>query len=161
MTTTENAKSQARAQLDGIITMVKRLEHAQDCPGGEDCELTDNEIFELLGEYMPDGKTASEDGRARLHDEEAAREAIYNDPLSVEVRSGWNSPGELQAEEYMILLCTGGPACRIRGELNDYNEPETAAIEYQDWFTPWEGLELDDDEKKYLLTYAEQFYFGE
>jgi hypothetical protein len=30
---------------------------------------------------------------------------------------------------------TGGPAVRITGDLADYGEPETASIEYQDWFT--------------------------
>jgi hypothetical protein len=42
--------------------------------------------------------------------------------------------------EFMILLCTGGPAVRIRGELDRYSEPEKPRIEYQDWFTPWQTL---------------------
>ncbi len=122
------ARDQAKAQLEGIIRMVKRLEHAQECQGGED-----------------------------------ARRAIEEDPLSVQVRSGWYSPGEkAEAEEYEILLCTGGPACRIIGDLGAYNQPETAQLEYQDWFTPWERYHIaDDEQEKALLTYAQQFYFGE
>ena len=39
---TERAEQQARAQLDVIVTMVKRFKHCQDCDGEEeDCELTD------------------------------------------------------------------------------------------------------------------------
>ena len=38
-----------------------------------------------------------------------ARLAIEEDPLSVQVRSGWHSPGEkAESEEFEILLCTGG-----------------------------------------------------
>ncbi len=90
-------------------------------------------------------------------------DCIQEDPLSVEVRSDWHTPGEdSRATEYCILLCTGGPAVRIRGDLTQYSSPETATIEYQDWFTPWERLlPLEDGEHEALLTYAQQFYFGD
>lgn len=96
------------------------------------------------------------------HDsEDDAREAIQDDPLSVQVRSGWCSPGEeMDAEDFEILLTTGGPALRIVGELDQYKQPCRAWLEYQDWFTPWteyhgNGVSNDD-----LLTYCQQFYFG-
>lgn len=156
-TDTERAKDQAKSQLESIVAMVKRLEHSQECGGGEDCDLTDQEILDGL---MLTGDTATEEEREEYHEEEKAREAIEENPLSVQVRSGWaNSPKEMEAEEYEILLCTGGPAVRIVGDLNQYNEPETARLEYQDWFTPWEDYHLGDDEKA-LLSYARQFCFS-
>ena len=91
-------------------------------------------------------------------------ERIHEDPLSVEVRSDWHSPGDGNDKptEYNILLCTGGPAVRIIGELDEHGQPETATIEYQDWFTPWERyLDTSDEEDEVLLTYAQQFYYGE
>ena len=90
---------------------------------------------------------------------EEAEERIHEDPLSVEVRSGWTSVGELmEAEEFVILLGTGGPAIRIRGELDD-GQPSRAWLEVQDWFTPW--TEYIGASQDVLLTYAQQFYFGE
>lgn len=90
-----------------------------------------------------------------------ARMKIEEDPLSICVRSDWHTPGEKEnANEYMILLCTGGPAVRITGELNDYEEPDDARIEYQDWFTPWEDMPLTSEEEKDVLRYAQSFYYG-
>jgi hypothetical protein len=93
---------------------------------------------------------------------EEAEQMIQEDPLSVQVRSGWHSPGEkAESEEFEILLCTGGPAVRVIGTLNDYNEPETARIEYQDWGTSWMDYPLDSEEEEDVLTYCRSFYFGE
>lgn len=91
-----------------------------------------------------------------------ARQRIDEDPLSVQVRSGWVTPGEdFEAEEFAILLTTGGPAVRIRGELGPGNEPSRAWVEYQDWFTPWIELVDRPIETDTLLTYCRQFYYGE
>ncbi len=89
---------------------------------------------------------------------------IQEDPLSVEVRSDWHSPGDgnNKPTEYTILLCTGGPAVRIIGKLDEYGQPETAELEYQDWFTPWERYrDTNSEEDEALLTYARHFYYGE
>ena len=92
-------------------------------------------------------------------DEDDARQRIQDDPLSVEVRSDWASPGEpLEPSEFMILLCTGGPAVRIVGELNR-GEPCRAWLEYQDWGTPWTRYFGADSDT--LCQYASQFYFEE
>jgi hypothetical protein len=92
-------------------------------------------------------------------DEDDARQRISEDPLSVEVRSGWASPGEpLEASEFCILLCTGGPAVRIRGEL-DRGEPSRAWLEFQDWGTPWQ--QYFDASSDTLCEYASHFFFGE
>jgi hypothetical protein len=92
-------------------------------------------------------------------DQDEARQRIEEDALSVEVRSGWTTPGEeMEAEEFNILLTTGGPAVRIRGEL-DGSEPRRAWLEVQDWGKPWtEYVPADQDT---LLAYASCFFFGE
>ena len=82
------------------------------------------------------------------HEYDEALTRIHEDPLSVEIVHGFE-----------ILLCTGGPACRIVGTLDEYGEPETARVEYQDWFKPWTELPLDLDELEAVLTYCRQFYF--
>jgi len=93
-------------------------------------------------------------------DADAVRERIQEGPLSVEVRSGWYSPGGDSApEEFNILLSTGGPALRIRGELDEHCQPSRAWLEYQDWGTSW--TQYFDAEQATLLTYCQQFYFGE
>jgi hypothetical protein len=103
---------------------------------------------------------------------EDAEQRIQEDPLCLEVRSGWTTLDEpLQAEEFNILLCTGGPAVRIVGEL-DQGQPTRAWLEVQDWFTPWTqyfgvtdpndpGARTNLPSQDVLLAYASQFYFGE
>jgi hypothetical protein len=92
--------------------------------------------------------------------EDDARQLIDEDPLSVQVREDWHSPGEPgEIDEYNILLATGGPAVRIVGTLGQFNEPATARLEVQDWFTPW--TEYRQTEESVLLAYVSCFYFGE
>lgn len=92
---------------------------------------------------------------------DAARDRIQEDPLSVLVRSGWCSPGDDAPfpEEFEILLCTGGPAVRIRGELDEHGQPTKAWLEHQDWGTPWKIWYFDAD-PDVLLRYCQGFYFG-
>jgi hypothetical protein len=93
---------------------------------------------------------------------EKALEAIQNDPLSVEVRSGWHSVGSTQPpDEFCILLCWGGPACRIVGYLNEHLQPDNPRLEYQDWGTEWTEYALTEEEQNALQTYCEQFYYDE
>jgi hypothetical protein len=72
--------------------------------------------------------SAEESGDDGAGDE--ARDRITESPLSVLVRDGWRVPGADRetAEEYEILLSTGGPALRIFGKLSDYGEPDDAEI---------------------------------
>lgn len=173
----ETSATQAQAQLDGIRHMVNRLEHAQSCTNGDDCDLDlcsvcgeteaehDNEACKI-GEFRPetDWGALSDGGcdtRDEYHDADKAREAIEGDALSVEVRSGWTSPGEeMTADEFCILLCTGGPAVRILGELNKYQEPSRVWMEHQDWFTPWQEFITTGEDHRALLEYARCFWFG-
>jgi hypothetical protein len=99
-----------------------------------------------------------------------AEQRIREDALSVEMRSGWETvdvwqgadsghgSGRPQPVEFMILLATGGPAARIRGELAD-GQPSRAWLEVQDWGTPW--TQYFDIGQDTLLAYASVFYFGE
>jgi hypothetical protein len=125
----DNGRSQARAQYESILEMVKGLRGDADAEWGSD----------------------------------AARQAIEEDALSVEVRTDWHSPGADtdKPTEYRILLCTGGPAVQIVGRLSQYGEPETATLQFQDWFTPWTGYYDTDMEEDVLLDYARCFWFGE
>jgi hypothetical protein len=127
-------------------------------------ETTDalNEAREALTQWETDNAEELAELEAQAGDcesEESARERINEGPLSVEVRSDWASPGEpLEAAEFCILLCTGGPAVRIRGEL-DRGEPVRAWIEYQDWGTPW--TQYFGADSGTLCRYSSFFFFGE
>ena len=153
MVTVNRSENQAKAQMESIKCMVERLEHAQafSCDGEAVCPLNPSTLAEFEGTFY------------EYHDLEAAQQAILESPLSVLLRSSWTIPGHtLVPAEFEILLCTGGPAVRIRGELGNNGEPTQAHMEYQDWLTPWEsffGEDICRDEVD-LLVYASQFYFG-
>lgn len=133
----ERAYAQARTQLASIEELVKCLEHATECTDtacGADCP----------------------------HEVDEAREAILDDALDVQVRGEWHVPGALDAcapYEYKILLCWGGPAVQIIGTLDAHNQPDSAELQYQDWFTPWLDYPLTKVEEQTLLIYAQQFSF--
>lgn len=94
-------------------------------------------------------------------DRDEAEERIQDDALSVEVRSDWHTPGDgSDPTEFQILLCTGGPAVRIMGEM-EQGEPSRAWLEYQDWGIPWTERVNQGGDHYALLTYARCFYFGE
>ena len=87
---------------------------------------------------------------------EAARTAIYDDPLAVDVRSGWVNvwAAEFEPVEYRVLLCTGGPAVQLEGELDDRNQPYNVQLQHQDWFEPWQTVPLNAEDTEALLTYV-------
>ena len=154
--TKDRAEDQAAAQYSSSVDMLaavecdyERLEELRDSAEALE-DLTDEEREELAELEAAAGDCT---------DEEDARQRIQEDPLSVEVRSDWASPGEeLTAGEFQILLCTGGPAVRIMGELNR-GEPCRAWLEYQDWGTPWTHYFGADSDT--LCRYASFFFFGE
>ncbi len=134
-----------------------RLEELREMNAGMHAELPlDAAEAEELAELE---KAAGE-----CESREDAEQRIQEDPLSVEVRSGWYEPGSSDSdrapEEFRILLGTGGPAMRIIGEL-DRGEPTRARIQAQDWFTPWTDYLGGAISGKDLLTYCRCFYFGE
>ena len=130
--------------------------------------------FDSIKEMVQDLECAASAADPEADTEEQARQRIHEDALSVQVRSDWYQPGTCEADrapaEYEILLCTGGPACRIIGELSQHGEPTTARLEVQDWFQPWTQMrplvstsaeEISYDSEPILLAYAGCFYFGE
>ncbi|MGZ8888004.1 MAG: hypothetical protein ACXW1D_00430 [Halobacteriota archaeon] len=153
-----HGQDEAKAQANSIIRMVaalecdyERLEELQEMNRGDGLRIHEQE--ELAQLEIDANGNASDD---------RAREAITEDALDVQVRAGWHSPGEeVEADEFMILLCTGGPAVRIMGELDEYMQPCRAWIEHQDWSTPWTMLDSEYIDQATLLTYCRQFYFGE
>ena len=105
--------------------------------------------LESIKELYRNYKQAESDDDYTREDE--IREQAQDGALSVEFRSGWSSnPEEMKPEEFKILLSTGGPACQIVGKI-DYGscEPIDIEIQYQDWGTPWEPLQLNS-------TYADR-----
>jgi hypothetical protein len=161
---TESSARQARAQLDTLIEMVDRLNHLQECDGDEDCELDRDTI--LGGVNIWSGNDVSpeefETFKEQYHDDEDAGRAIDEDPLSLQVRSEWHSPGDSgEDDEFEILLCTGGPAVRIVGEFGYMHQPEKARIQHQDWFKPWEDLSTTRAEEEAMVTFASHFYWGD
>lgn len=176
MTEQNHALEQAKAQAASIIAMVgalnvdyDRLEELKDERDGfvDPCadELApEREHTIAWAEANPEDAeelAALEEAANGNDSEDEAREAIQNDALYVQVRSDWHAPGgDNTPSEFQILLCTGGPAVRIVGELNEHCEPSRAWIEYQDWGTPWtQAFGVIDQDT--LLTYCQQFYFGE
>jgi hypothetical protein len=136
---TERAAEQAGMQLASIADLVACLEHAESCTDtacGADCP----------------------------HEPDEAREAILGDALDVQVRGEWHTPGAIDGcapYEYKILLCWGGPSVQIVGTLDDANAPDSAKLQYQDWFTEWTNYPLTDAEEETLRKYAQQYYFDE
>lgn len=173
--TDNHAEEQAAAQYSSIVRMLAavacdydRLQELRDereelTEAVKDAE-TDNhaEALEALIQWETDNAeelAELEDAAGDCTDEDAARDNIQEDPLEVQVRSDWTNPGEtLEAGEFMILLCTGGPAVRIVGEL-DRGTPCRAWLEYQDWGTPW--TQLFGAKSDTLCEYAANFFFGE
>jgi hypothetical protein len=98
------------------------------------------------------------------NNDDDAREQIYQDPLSIQVRDGWRGVGQANDEgpnEFEILLCTGGPAVRILGEFGEHCSIANARIQHQDWFVPWTDYSLTDEEREAVLAYCQVFNFEE
>lgn len=103
-------------------------------------------------ERAADGLESADDALARIEE----------DPISVQVRSGWADPGEpLEPAEYQILLATGGPGARIVGVLDQHGEPASAYVEGRDWGTPWIRISSSQDDERILIAYAACFFLGE
>lgn len=154
MTTTaalSHAEQNAAAHLELITTAHEAWQFCQD-DTQQGRELS-REARALLHEHEYDGTNHEEVGESIA--DEAKEQA-----LSVAVRSGWDNPGELSAAEFQILLSTGGPALRMIGQLNDWSEPDSARLEYQDWGTPWTEWAPGADEDA-LLWFASLFWFGD
>ena len=148
-----HALQQAAAQMKTITEMVAALavdyDRLEELQGYADDDLSDEDREQL--EKQAEGCDSYDDAYRR----------IQEDPLSVQVRSGWYTPGDTYSpEEFEILLCTGGPAVRIIGALDGYMQPARPQLQYRDWGTPWTEYFGDNLDREALLAYCNQFWFG-
>jgi len=112
-----HAKEQAATKLESVLTLIKRFKHCQECEDPT-CGISDKDILEGTNLYYWLGQTASLEARQKYHDQEKAKQAIIEDSLEVKIM-----------KKYKILLCWGGPAVRVIGDLNQYSVPETATLQ--------------------------------
>lgn len=157
MTNENGSRDQAAAQLSSISRMLAAL----NCDYDRLAELREDRAD--LTEEESEELAELEQAAGGCEDRDDAEQRIQEDPLTVEVRSAWYSPGDSdgqQPSEFQILLCTGGPAVRIIGELDEYGQPSRAWLEHQDWGTPWTHY-YESGSNDVLVEYASQFYFGE
>lgn len=119
------------------------------------------------GDYDRDGNDLNREARALLRelgwdgtqdpDEvcEQIEERMREEALSVEL-GGWWAPGSKpEAQEFRILLSTGGPACRLVGYLGD-----VPRLEAQDWYTPWEFVAVSRTQVDALDWFADLLVGG-
>lgn len=114
------------------------------------------------GPLEDDAKPVTIDGD-EIGDEDELRERIQESVLSVQVRGPWHDPGaKAEDDEFELLLTTGGPALRIVGDLDKYNQPEDPRLEWQNWGTPWNRFTENIDDLDDAIDYfCGCFYFGE
>jgi hypothetical protein len=121
----ENAKTRAQANADA---------HA----------LTILEAYQAWQALEDSAERATVDGE-EYDDADTIRDMTTESALSIELRGPWYTAGseKPEADEYSILLSTGGPALRIYGELNRCREPnvDRSEMQVQDWGTPWTWYE--------------------
>jgi len=150
--TDDHARQQAIAQVASIAEMIAatRVDYdrlAELREKRDAGELTDDDDREELADLEKDAGDCT--------DEDDAWQRIDEDPLSVDYRSGWaNDPGDFEAEEFRILLCTGGPHVEIQGDIGMHGEPKRPRIIYKDWGT---SGELFDFDRESVLAYCERF----
>lgn len=178
MTNDNHGESQARAQYESIVQMVAALNCDYDrlqelheerenlvydySEAHEDPNKDHRDAERALAAWDDDNteelQTLERDAGENT-DRDDALTNIMESPLEISIRSGWvGGTPDMRPEEFKILLCTGGPAVRIMGELDEHGEPCRAWLEYQDWGTPWTqyfGASQDT-----LLAFASCFYFG-
>lgn len=158
-----------KTAFEGIAEMVAalecdydRLEELRTLKADWESENDDKHDWKYNNEADAKELAELEEAAGECTSREEAEQRIMEDPLSVEVRGDWHSIGDQEGlgepVEFTILLGTGGPATRIKGELRN-SEPYRAWIESQDWFQPW--TEYVDGDSETLLTYCRCFYFGE
>lgn len=116
---------------------------------------TAQDILELYQEVQAEG---TRDERI-----EKIQQQVQEWPLSVDVRStSWVSVGaEMEADEFRILLSTGGPSMRITGDIGQHGEPCNPLMQVQDWFKPWTTCDTTEEQDEALLWFCSEFYFGE
>jgi len=145
---------------DRLSEVRERLEEIYDTLTDEELDDEEREELESEHEELTEELAELDEQAGDCESTDDAEQRIQEDPLSLEVRTDWHSPGDdSSATEYRLLLGTGGPAVRIIGTLGQYGEPDSAELQAQNWGTPWETYEGADED--ILLQYASRFYYGE
>lgn len=100
-----------------------------------------------------------EEAAGDCESEDDARQRIDEDPLSLQFRSGWVSPGDdMVPEEFELLLSTGGPAVRIIGEIEN-GCASSVRLQVQDWFKPWTDYYVTGEDREVIDAYCACFCF--
>ena len=158
--TTATDTTHAEANATGHAQTIEALYELHCWDADQSQPLTDEANY-ILQDLAWDMEGATADSL-----QEAISEYAQEMPLTVLVRSGWHAPGisEQTSEEFEILLSTGGPACRIIGELDGgsvaWQSGCRPVMQHQDWFKPWTESSYAIDTNA-LLWFCEQFYYGE
>lgn len=140
MTTTDTARNQAINQMQYIEDLLGALNMDWDTYSELQDFLDHDDESELEEDDLAMLKELTEQA-ADCDNRDEALERLQQNPLDLQFRSDWESgTSDLTPHEFAILLCTGGPAVRIRGYLDNYGTPSNAWVEYQDWNTPWTEL---------------------
>ncbi len=147
-------------------TTTEKKNHAeQNAEGHAETIL---ELYRAHKALTEDGAEAVEFEGYEYADADLIRERAQETALSVEVRGGWRTPGadaDNSAEEFRILLTTGGPALQITGDVDEHGQPDNPRLMVQDWGTPWTEYRPDcyaaDDYDDAMAWYLSCFYFGE
>lgn len=127
-------------------------------------------IIEWHREYQVLTNVPDNDPEARNEDD--LREEAEQSVLSVQYRqSCWQSVGsELKPTQGRLLLTWGGPGCQVITDLDSYGESSgNVEIQYQDWFTLWQGYwpsdDIDnasnDEARAALEWYVGLFFYGQ
>ena len=172
MSTQDYAKQQAAAQYASIAALVSaynldwdQYENLLDLRADHEIDMASEDDPKPFNVAYPDEAEALAEfegarDETECDSQESVQDRIQEMPLSIDLRSGWVTVGDVMtAEEFRILLCTGGPAVQIRGELDFNGQPYRAWIEYQDWGTPW--TQYFDADQSTLIEFCNHFYFGE
>jgi hypothetical protein len=156
-TTYEQLQAIGKSAADSIASMVAAL----DCDYDRLEELREFKEREgLMTVGAMEELIALETAAVGAESREDAEQRIQESPLEITLAGEWSLGDTPKADKAYILLSTGGPATRIVCELDGDMQPERAYIQAQDWGTPWTDCPgvIDRDT---LLTYCQQFYFGE
>lgn len=169
--TKQDALDQANLQMASIHRFINalnldwdRLEELREERDDYNAGLTEDAPALWAADNPDDAEELEdlEEYAGEWNSREEVERAIREDALSIEVRSGWTTPGAeaLEPEDFRIVLCTGGPHVQIVGELSQ-GEPSRAWLEYSGWFIPMTERINEPGDQNALLDYARQFYFGE
>ena len=91
-------------------------------------------------------------GRLRMALCDAIMQSCTETPLSCEAfgrKPAWNESW-ITTHYEILLLSTGGPACKIWCDPDDWE----VRIYHQDWGTPWQQIHLTDEEIEALQWFV-------